>query len=313
MDPFKQNKLLGRGVNLGNALEAPNEGEWGMVLQEEYFHLIKEAGFNSVRIPIRWSTHASQTFPYTIDPAFFERVDWAVDQAIQNNLQVVINMHHYEEIFKDPAAQQERFLALWEQIAKHYKNRPASLVFEILNEPNDQLTRRLWNNLLVEALSTVRQTNPDRNIILGPAEWNSLYNLSGLVLPDEDQHLIVTFHYYSPFQFTHQGAEWADGSEAWMGTTWEASENEQKALEADLDLAAEWGEKNNRPLYLGEFGAYSKADLDSRMRWTSFVARQAEARGMSWAYWEFGAGFGIYDRELKTWITPLLNALIPVP
>ena len=312
VDPFEQNKLLGRGVNLGNALEAPNEGEWGMVLQEEYFGLIKGAGFDSVRIPIRWSTHASQTPPYTIDPTFFERVDWAVNQAIQNDLQVVINMHHYEEIFKEPAAQQERFLVLWGQIASHYKDYPTSLVFEILNEPNNMLTTRLWNSLLVEALAKIRPTNPDRNIIIGPAEWNSLYKLNDLILPEDDRHIIVTFHYYLPFHFTHQGAEWADGSEAWMGTTWEGTQDQQKALELDLNIAANWAKQNNRPLYLGEFGAYSKADLDSRARWMNFVARQAEARGMSWAYWEFGAGFGIYERQLKIWMKPLLNALIPV-
>lgn len=311
LDPIEQNRHLGRGVNLGNALEAPKEGEWGMVLQEEFFRLINEAGFDSVRIPIRWSTHASQTAPYTIDPAFFERVDWAVSQAIQNNLQVVINVHHYEEIFKDPNAQQERFLALWKQIAAHYKDYPASLVFEILNEPNTNLTSRLWNKLLAEALATIRKTNPNRNVIIGPAEWNSFSKLNDLALPEDDRHIIVTFHYYLPFHFTHQGAEWAKGSGAWMGTTWDGTAEQLKALEKDLDQAAQWAEKNKRPLFLGEFGAYSKADMDSRARWTEAVARQAEARGMSWAYWEFGSGFGVYDRALKIWIKPLLNALIP--
>lgn len=313
LDAFEQNRRLGRGVNLGNALEAPKEGEWGVTLQEEYFSLIQAAGFDSVRIPIRWSTHASQTAPYTIEAAFFERVDWAVNQAIQNDLQVVINMHHYEEIFKDPAGHQERYLALWEQIAAHYKDYPDNLVFEILNEPNHQLTAPLWNDLLVKALAVVRQTNPERNVIIGPAEWNSLYKLSDLRLPEDDRQLIVTFHYYQPFQFTHQGAEWADGSEAWLGTTWTSTPAQEKALERDLDLAAGWAEENNRPLYLGEFGAYSKADMDSRARWTEAVAHQAEERGMSWAYWEFCAGFGVYDPQLKIWINPLLNALIPPP
>ncbi len=310
-DAFEQNKRLGRGVNLGNALEAPKEGEWGVTLQEEYFNLIQSAGFDSVRIPIRWSTHASQASPYTIEAAFFERVDWAVDQSIQNNLQVVINMHHYEEIFTDPAEHQERYLALWKQIAAHYKDYPDNLVFEILNEPHDKLTAPLWNDLLVKALAVVRQTNPERNVIIGPAEWNSLYKLSDLRLPEDDRQLIVTFHYYQPFQFTHQGAEWADGSEAWLGTTWMGTPAQEKALERDLDLAAGWAEKNNRPLYLGEFGAYNKADMDSRARWTAAVARQAEKRGMSWAYWEFCAGFGVYDPQLQVWINPLLNALIP--
>ena len=62
---------------------------------------------------------------------------------------------------------------------------------------------------------------------------------------------------------------------------------------------------------MGEFGAYEKADMQSRVNWTKFVREEAEARGISWAYWEFGAGFGIYDRKVKAWNKDLLNALIP--
>lgn len=85
-DPYEQNAKIGRGINLGNALEAPAEGDWGMTLEEEYFVAIKEAGFNSVRIPIRWSTHASETPPYFIEPTFMSRVDWAIDRALANGL-----------------------------------------------------------------------------------------------------------------------------------------------------------------------------------------------------------------------------------
>ena len=142
-------------------------------------------------------------------------------------------------------------------------------------------------------------------------QWNSLDALSRLELPEDDCHIIVTFHYYDPFQFTHQGAEWVDNSNPWLGTTWRGSPNEKRVIALDFDLAAAWAEKNKRPLFLGEFGAYSKADIDSRARWTDFVARTAEERGMSWAYWEFGAGFGAFDRTLRRWNEPILHALIP--
>src|SRR4051812_1424479 len=77
-DASEINRKIGRGINLGNALEAPKEGEWGLTLEEGYFEAIKKAGFDSVRIPIRWSAHAKAESPYTIDPRFFERIDWAV-------------------------------------------------------------------------------------------------------------------------------------------------------------------------------------------------------------------------------------------
>ena len=37
----------------------------------------------------------------------------------------------------------------------------------------------------------------------------------------------------------------------------------------------------------------------------------ASTRGFSWAYWEFGAGFGVYDREAKAWVEPIRQALLP--
>lgn len=308
---FEQNRRLSRGVNLGNALEAPKEGEWGVVLQEAYFRLIKEGGFQTVRVPIRWNAHALDQPPYTIDPAFFERIDWVLEQAHAQSLNVILNIHHYNELIEDPDGHRDRFLAIWRQIAERYQDEPDSVYFELLNEPNGRMDPAAWNLLLVEALPVVRESNPNRTIIIGPGNWNAFDQLPKLKLPDEDRNIIVTFHYYQPFHFTHQGAEWAAGSEAWMGTSWTGTQAEKAELTRHLDETAAWADKNNRPLFLGEFGAYSKADMESRARWTDFLARQAEERGISWAYWEFCAGFGVYDPAGQRWVEPIYKALIP--
>lgn len=307
---FEQNRRLGRGINLGNALEAPSEGEWGVTLNETFFSLISSAGFDSVRIPIRWSAHADSEFPYTIDPVFFKRVDWAIEQAFRNNLRVVINIHHYDELMENPRLHHDRFLAIWEQIALHYQDYPESLYFELLNEPHGPLSV-FWNDLAAEAIRTIRKTNPERTLIVGPGNWNNMGELQDLTLPETDRNLIVTVHYYSPFEFTHQGAEWVSGSEKYLGTPWEGKEWEKKAIDTDFDLVLMWSQKHHRPIFLGEFGAYSKADMDSRKRWTEYVARSAEKRGFSWAYWEFCAGFGVYNPQTHGWVEPLLTALIP--
>ena len=113
---FKLNQLItsSKGINLGNALDAPSEGEWGVYLKGEYFQLVKEAGFDLVRIPIRWSAHTSNEKPYTINKGFFERVDWAINQSLSQNLSTVINIHHYEEMMQDPINHKPLFLAIWE-------------------------------------------------------------------------------------------------------------------------------------------------------------------------------------------------------
>jgi endoglucanase len=73
------------------------------------------------------------------------------------------------------------------------------------------------------------------------------------------------------FQFTHQGAEWVPGSDAWPGTQWRGTAQEKQAITNDFATAASGGATNNRPINVGEFGAYSKADMPSRARWTEFV------------------------------------------
>ena len=312
--PTRTGLLIGgrpaRGVNLGNALEAPNEGEWGLILEAEHFRLIRQAGFDMVRIPVRWSAHAQTEPPYTIDPAFFERIDWVLDQARRQRLIAIINMHHYDQMYTEPAAHRERFLALWRQIAEHYRGQGPGLIFEPLNEPNGALDGDPWNVLASEVIAVIRRSNPARDIVIGPGNWNRISQLPNLELPP-DEHLIVTFHYYEPFQFTHQGAEWVNGSSAWMGTMWEGKGWEQAYIRADLDIAKQIADQNGWQLYMGEFGAYSKADNDSRVRWTRYLVQEAEARGIAWSYWEFGAGFGVYDRDAGAWRKELLRALIP--
>ncbi|MEY5063276.1 MAG: hypothetical protein RLZZ112_1240, partial [Verrucomicrobiota bacterium] len=92
--------ILDRGLNLGNALEAPREGSWGVTLEEKDFILIRKAGFRSVRVPARWSAHADPHPPYTIRPEFFQRVDWVLEQARQHGLSVVLNTHHWEDFHR---------------------------------------------------------------------------------------------------------------------------------------------------------------------------------------------------------------------
>ncbi|MEI7847220.1 MAG: glycoside hydrolase family 5 protein [Chloroflexota bacterium] len=309
-DAYSAKESLGRGLNLGDALEAPRDGQWGVVIVKQYFELIKKAGFNSVRIPINWEAHAWKNAPYTIDWRFFARVDQVVGWALKQNLVVILDFHSYPDLMENPQGHQKRYLALWQQIAGYYKNYPKTVLFELLNEPNGKLDSAQWNKISNLALTLVRQTNPNRNVIIGGASSNSYDQLQSLELPAKDRHIILTFHYYNPFEFTHQGADWVD-MDKFLGQTWDASFAEKATISGQFFQVATWSLTQNRPVLVGEFGAYSKADMDSRARWTSFVAGEAEKHGFAWSYWEFGSKFGVYDRTAKAWREPLLKALIP--
>jgi endoglucanase len=308
-ETFAANARIGRGVNLGNALEGPREGAWGLYLKPEYFEDIAAAGFDSVRVPIRWSKYTEVLEPYAIQASIFDRIDWVIEQAFSNGLAVIINIHHFDAIMQMPEIQTERLTAIWRQIAERYRDYPDTLYFEILNEPNDKLESELWNQIFPLALESIRETNPERYVIIGPDSWNNIYRLDTLELPKDDRRIIVTFHYYLPHEFTHQGASWTSGADQ-TDIAW-GSAAEVKDLTTALDKAHAWSEQQQRPLFMGEFGVYHKAPEESRTLWISTVRAEAEARGISWTFWDFGTDFAVYNLATKEWRQPILKALLP--
>ena len=445
------NETLGRGLNFGNLLEAPREGDWGLEYDAAFFSIVAAEGFEHIRVPISWGGYAAATAPYTIptdnDPtvvhpdydSIFERVDWIIEQADANGLIAIINMHHDDAIHTDPVGQTPRFLAMWDQIATRYADAGNHVLFELFNEPHAEFDDNpaLWNTLAADGLAVIRQSNPTRPVLIGPVGYNSIDRLDDLALP-ADPYLITSIHFYDPFPFTHQGATWIDppqptgvswdadlmgfgpavGNVSWSTTVTSATDEllveyggqwtgfavdfsdtidptsltfdvagaasmrvvcrdpqgtetdiaivdtttgaaaytldatacptntngiffqnvaptaellrftdldicstscddviatAAQAIHLSMEQAAQWGAANGRPMHVGEFGAFGAggaADLGDRAAWTATVQNAARSRGLSTSYWEFGAGFGVYDPATGQWITPLLDALL---
>ena len=310
-------KALGRGVNFGNMLEAPSEGAWGVSVTDDFIDKAASAGFTSVRLPVRWSNHAGTEAPFTIDPAFMAHVESIVDKLLAKNLVVVLNMHHYRQLDGDAldageakvadAVVDVRFVMLWAQIATRFKDKGDRLVLELYNEPHGRMNGEPWNVLAARALGVVRKTDPDRVVVIGPTHWNSAGDLAQLKLPN-DANLIVTVHDYNPFTFTHQGAEWVSPVLP-LGVTC-CSAAQVADMTGPLDAAKSWAAVKRYPVYVGEFGAYSKAGEASRITFNRTMRDAMESRGMTWAYWEFAAGFGVYDPAKLAFRQGLLDSLL---
>jgi endoglucanase len=224
---------------------------------------------------------------------------------------VILDEHDFDVCSQDVGACRAKLSAFWQQVAPRYARAPRNVAFELLNEPHDQLNGEAWNDLLEQLLGVVRQSNPTRIVIVGPTHWNSLADLPLLRLPP-DRNLLVTFHYYEPFHFTHQGATWAgDEVKALHGITW-GTEQDRAVVHADFDKVAAWSAANQRPVLLGEFGAFDKSGtpLDLRVAYIGAVRSEAERHGFGWAYWQFEGDFIVWDMARQQWIEPILHALI---
>jgi endoglucanase len=290
---------LERGISLGGALDR-RDGRPGWEARPRHLAAIATAGFDLVRLPVRWWGHAP-------GDGLLETVATLVDAAFAEGLAVIVTMHHADEVNADPAGTAAELAGWWRRIAARFAGARGPLAFELLNEP--RMPAGEWNALLPEALSAVREADPTRPVIVGGADASSVAGLRELELPP-DEHLIATVHYYEPFRFTHQGASWEPGSEDWVGTVW-GSDADHAAVTADLESAAAWARRHDVPLLAGEFGTIEIADRASRVRWTRWVRTELERLGVPWAYWDFATDFGAYDLERGEWRADLLSALIP--
>ena len=309
-DAFEQNRRLGRGGNLGDILYKFEI--WEKEKDLEQLDLIKNIGMTGLRINTGPFDYVTVEPPFTLSNDFLERLDWTVDEALKRGFTVIIDNHEYHAMADDPMGNMEMFLSTWRQLGERYKDYPDNLYFGVLNEPNGHLTPYLWNYILADALEVIRQSNPNRTLVIGPGTWNGIRSLEFIKLPEDDRNIIVEIHYYSPHRFTHQGASWSEGSDAWLGTTWRGEPQQKQAIIEDFRKAVDWATVNDRPLFLGEFGVYHRADIESREQWLRFVIQQAEENNISWAIWELMyPTFGIYDPSTKTWIEPLKNAILP--
>lgn len=323
VDIFSANQKLNRTINLGEALEFPDKGHWSWINKEETFYIVNAAGFSAVRIAIDFAQHSDTTPPFAIKPSFWKDVDSVVEKAVACGLVIIINMHNFRAESQIPYSQEKYFLALWNEIAEHYKDYQDNVMyFEPYNEPGDP---SYWNSLIAKVVPIIRKSNPTRPIIIDVADWAQISGFSKLRLPS-DENLIVSFHYYAPNEFTHQCVDFIEGAMAWCGTTWENTPEQANKINFDFDKAADWAIKQKRPIFMGEFGSISNADLQSRVLWTTTVRETAESHSFSWGFWDLcntydvdkNWTFGIFDcykYPLNTsyWRQEMLQALIPEP
>lgn len=309
VDAFEQNRRLGRGVNI-IGYDPIWKDRAQARFQARHFQAIREAGFQHVRVNLHPLRRMDETNGWALPAAWWDTLDWVLREAAAQQLMVILDFHEFHAMADDPVGRKDRFLAFWRQVADHCADAPDSVLFELLNEPNKKLTPQLWNGFAADALKVVRAKNPDRTVVIGPAFWNSIDHLHELELPADDRNLIVTIHYYAPMDFTHQGAPWSNHKDK-TDVAWPRGEKDRTALAEAFAKAAAWSRQQNRPLYVGEFGAYDKAPMESRVRYTAAVARAAEAAGWSWAWWQFDSDFLLWDMKRDAWVEPILRALIP--
>lgn len=333
------------GWNLGNSLEAPeNETAWGNpVVTPELLQAVAGSGFRLVRIPVTWALHMGPAPDFQIDPGWLERVEQVVGYAQEAGLYVIINLHHdgadgfelVEWITLNDAtgavteannqAVRARFVAVWDQIARHFAGFGEDLLFESMNEIHDGYGTpdpryftivNALNQAFVDAVRSAGGNNQTRHLVVPGYNTNIDHTLAGFEAPEDPtrDRLILSAHYYDPYLFALQGETHTWGSASPGNDGW----GQEDFVAAQFDKLKTRFIDQGLPVILGEYGAcHQEGFEDYRRYYMEYVTTAAAVRGIVPVYWDNGAEgsgaekFALFSRQTNAPLHPnLLEAML---
>jgi endoglucanase len=298
-------KTMGNGVNI-----LGYDGVWDdhpdAPFRLNNLHRIHDAGFRHVRINLfAFSRMDSEN---RLNPQTLQALDNVVERAILAGLIPIIDEHDADDCQQAPKSCAEKLKAFWSQISRRYADQYRNIVYEILNEPGGNMDREQWNALALDVLKIMRNVDADRVVIVAGLNSDDPQSLQTIDLPDNDRNIILTAHYYKPFEFTHQGAPWAELKTSRKRSVGQPIRQGRRAKRFCRDRSMGTG-----PAGLSRrIRRYEKAGIGRRANYLSFIARSAELEGWAWACWQFDHDFALFDWEKDRWVAPLLRALLPV-
>lgn len=332
-------KLMGTGWNLGNTLDANSrpgldaEISWkNPKTTQEMIDAVKEAGFNTVRIPVSWGTHTdySNDMEFKIDDQWLTRVKEVVDYCFNNNLFVILNIHHdtnkdYYYPSEAYREQSETYVKeVWSQVAATFSDYDQHLIFETLNEPRLTGTNYEWwfdiNNITSEVKSSIEIINNLNQIAVDAIRDNgSDYNKERMImcpgycasmdgcrnkyfkLPADKggapNRIAISVHAYAPYELC-------------LGDlTVTKFENSMKSgIEWHFKtLDAEFAQKDVA-VVIGETSISNKNNLEDRLKWVECFYGNSKKYGIPCVLWDNniyanngGEAHGYLNRKELIW------------
>lgn len=316
------------GWNLGNSLDsysgsyninvAPSKfaTAWGNPEPtKELIETVKNAGFNTIRIPTTWYQHVAineTTGNYEIDQTWLDYVKQVVDWAYDLDMFVILNLHHEEGIINVPEFTDETLATaskyinnVWSQIAYTFKDYDQHLIFEGMNEPRQKGNSAVseWGNgsgdngyswayintLNRQFINTIRNGSSSENnkerLLMIPAyvATTDTSALNSLSISQSDGNVAISVHAYSPYFFTMDTSEYANhefpGKSGW-GEDYEYSLN---SLFTSLKSVSD---TKGVPIIIGEFSASDFENTEARVEWAKCYLSNAKEVGIPCVLWD---------------------------
>jgi len=279
-----------RGVMLGPRFDEKNVRD------------LAEWGANHVRWQLNW-TPMKKAAAWAADLDRYDEwlagaladADKAIDACEKHGILVLLDLHTPPggraeggvcRMFGEPRYS-EKFLAVWEQIARRYKGRDIIYAYDLINEPVEPSTgaRVAWRDLATEATRRVRAIDPAKPVVFEPGPWGGCAGFDQLVPLDLDR-VVYSFHMYQPHAFTHQGVHGSKVGVRYPGVVGGEMWDKERLREA-MRPAVDFQREFNVHMIVGEFSAIRWAPDHSAFRYLRDVVDVFEECGWDWCYHAF--------------------------
>ena len=315
---FNRAKSLDNGISISWLEQTWNKGVLSQIpLKKADFALLKQLGFKSIRLPVAFSYFEKQHIPIE---QIFSHIDNIVKQCRLYGFKLIICYHSGNFNESNYLTETRKIIKLWLIITKRYATAPHNdLFFELYNEPL-HIDPQIWKDAAYNMVTAIRKIDNKRTLIIGASNFNSIYELSRFVRL-ADENIIYTFHFYEPFLFTHQGAEWTGDQEATVGVPFPynaanfpainpkakntdgeknydkyAGDGNEQSIKDKLQIVKDWSDKYYVPVLCGEYGVYNKfADLNSRCSYIKAVRGALKTLNIPGIIWDYNSNFSIFD------------------
>jgi endoglucanase len=333
--------MLSRGINVTRWFSFPNNaftsdavGHWAT---EAEFKQLADVGFQHLRLAIVPSFLKEMQPPYRSLPDRLAYLDRILDWAERYKLAVIIDIHPYDPLPLQQGLSSPGYpylQSLWQELATRYRDRPNTVLFEILNEPQVE-DARTWQAIAGGLVQTIRTIDPQHTLIVPGPGWSGASDLENL-RPVDDSNVVYTFHFYTPYEFTHQGGPWDESLKDLQALpypydaqrfqtakrrianpkakerlrSFEWAKYDARKMRNDVQMAANFRRRYGVPVYCGEFGALGfTAVADDRYQWHQDLTTVLRQEAIGYALFEYRGGFGLMPDDRTDLDSRLLRAI----
>lgn len=273
-------------------------------------------GANALRLPFNYRHFERDDQPFEYLEAGFKRLDQALDWCARHGIYVILDFHatpgwhnpdwhsdnaHVHILLFEHKLFQDRFVGLWEALARRYRNHPALAGYDLMNEPLTRMEYERYqpsfynwealNRLYRRAATAIRKIDPDHLLFVEGDQFATEFD--GLDVSFDEKLVISTHNYIAatgggqPYPGVIDGIYW---------------NRDIIAAEFGMHSGTRLAFRQHKPILVGEFGIWYAGHPEALPYRVAALDDQLsvfDSAGVHWTIWTWKdiASMGSYNLD----------------